>query len=161
MRADVKGFLAADAGQRAGGDVANRVAASLAGSDAHALQLAQDTRNIFNRHVVILNVLSRGDVAHAARVLFRNVAEFRELLSSHPAARQLHANHVRVRATNPVNAMLQACWLENIGIELAASVLLDLRDEAVIFGYIFPAMLGRDWYVRDGHKNSLPTKNLP
>src|SRR5579864_650131 len=161
MRTDIKGFFAADSSQGAGGHVANRIAASLAGSDANVLQLAQHLWNVLDRDVVVLNILAGGDVAHAAGVFLGNVAESRELLRGHPAAGQLHANHVRVRSANAVHAMFQTDGLEHFRIEFAAPESVDQRDEAVIFGDIFPAIIGRDWYVRDGHKSFLPTKNLP
>jgi hypothetical protein len=97
-------------------------------------------------------------VADTPRVSFGDVSEFGELLGRDPAAGEFDANHVRIRSPNAVDAVLEANGLEDFGIEFAAPVLLDLRDKAVIFGYIFPAMIGRDWNIRDGHKSSLPTK---
>ena len=48
---DVERFGMADAGQRAGGDVADRVAARLAGGDPDRRQPAKDRGGIFNMNV--------------------------------------------------------------------------------------------------------------
>src|SRR5215467_9216614 len=137
MWTDVEFFFTANSRERAGGHVADRVAASFARGDPDAFQFAQHPRDIFNCDPVVLNVLTRGDVAHAACVFLGDIAEFGELLSRYAAPGQLYADHVRVGAANAVDAVLQADRLKDLGIELAAPVLVDLRDEVVVFGYIF------------------------
>src|SRR5215472_2479442 len=151
MWTDVEFFFTANSGERASGHVANRVAASFARGEPDAFQFAQYPGDIFDCDPMVLNVLTRGDVAHGARVFLGDIAEFGELLSREAAAGQLDADHVRVGAANAVDAVLQADRLKDLGIELAAPVLVDLRVEVVVFGYIFPTTIGRDWNIRNGH----------
>ena len=100
---DVEGLVAADAGERAGGDVAHRVAAGLAGGDADRGQAAHDVRRVLDVDEVELEVLPRGDVADAVGVLLGEVGQDVHLLRRHAAEGDLDALHAgrvpeRVRA---------------------------------------------------------------
>src|SRR5215831_13340119 len=93
VRRDVKNFVAASACKRAGGDVANGVAASLARSDADGGETAHDCGRVFDVYVVKLKVLARGDVGDAIRIFFSEISHRFELLGVKAAARNLDALH--------------------------------------------------------------------
>ena len=71
----IEGLAAAHAGERAGGDVAHRIAAGLAGGDADGGQPPHEVGRIVDVDVVQLHVLARGDVADGVRVLLGHIGE--------------------------------------------------------------------------------------
>lgn len=85
----------ADAGQGAPGHVAHRVAAGLAGGDAHRGQPAHDRRRVVQVHEVQLHVLAGGDVEDGVRVLLGHLGQHLELLGGDPAVRDLDPQHAR------------------------------------------------------------------
>ena len=66
--ADVEHLVGAGAGQVAAHDVAHRVAARLAGGQAHRRQVAQQIGEAFQLDEVHLDVLAGGEVAPAPAV---------------------------------------------------------------------------------------------
>ena len=91
----IEGLAAADAGQRAGGDVAHRVAAGLAGGDAHGRQPAHEIGRVFDVDVVQLHVLAGGDVADGVGVLLGDVGEDIHLSRVQAPEGYLDALHAR------------------------------------------------------------------
>ena len=91
------------------GDVADRVAAALAGGEPGVGDLADELRRVRERHVVDLDVLARGDVALAQRgVVLDRVREGLHLLGGDAAQRQLDADHLHVGLALAVDALLEA-----------------------------------------------------
>ena len=76
---DVKSLRAADAGDGAGGHVANGIAAGFAGGDADRGEAAHERGRVFNVNEVELDVLAGGDVGDAVGVFFAEVGEHFEL----------------------------------------------------------------------------------
>ena len=92
---DVECLGAADAGQGAGGQVAHRVAARLAGGDAHGRQAAHQVGRIVDVDIVVLDVLAGGDVQNFIGVLFGQVGQRFHLLDVQTAEGNLDAQHAR------------------------------------------------------------------
>ena len=92
---DVEGLGAADAGDRAGGDVAHAVAAGLARGDADGGQAAHEVGRVFDVDVVELDVLARGDVQDAVGVFLGQLGQHVELLGRDAAEGDLDALHAR------------------------------------------------------------------
>ena len=90
---DVERLVAAHAGERAGGDVAHRVAAGFARRDADRGQAPHDVRRVLDVDEVELEVLARGDVADAVGVLLGEVGEDVDLLRRQAAEGDLDALH--------------------------------------------------------------------
>src|SRR5262249_11228161 len=63
VRRHIEGLSSADARQRAGRHVANRISARLACGDSHRCQAIEDIRRIFDVNVMELNVLPRRNMA--------------------------------------------------------------------------------------------------
>ena len=76
---DVEGLVGADAGERAGRDVAHGVAARLARGDADGGEATHQRRRVFDVDEVELEVLARGDVEDRVRVLLGEVGQHLEL----------------------------------------------------------------------------------
>ncbi len=109
VRRRVEDLVLADAGERVGGDVADRVAAALARGQADRRDLADQLRHLIERDVMDLDVLTRRDVRLVQRrVALGDVRERVHLLGRDPAERQLHAHHLDVRLALAVDALLQA-----------------------------------------------------
>ena len=89
----VEGLVAADPRERAGGDVADGVAARFAGGDAHRREPAHQGRGVVHVDEVELHVLPGGDVADAVAVLLGEVGEGFHLLGGQPPERDLDALH--------------------------------------------------------------------
>ena len=92
---DVERFGVADAGQRAGGDVADAVAARFARRDADGREPAEDLRRVVDVDEVELDVLPRRDVADVVGILLGQVRQHAHLLGVHAAERDLDAQHAR------------------------------------------------------------------
>ena len=91
----VESLIAADAGDGAGGDIADGVAAGLARRDADRGQPPHRCGRVFDVDVVELKVLPRGDVGDAVGVLFRQLRQHLELRRVQAAERDLDALHAR------------------------------------------------------------------
>ena len=76
---DVERLRAADAGDRASRDVADRVAAGLAGGDADGGQAAHDGGRVFDVDEVELEVLARGDVGDRVGVFLGELGQHFQL----------------------------------------------------------------------------------
>ena len=95
---DVEGLGVADAGQRAGGDVAHAVAAGLAGGDADRGQAAHQVGRVVDVDVVELDVLARGDVQDRRPSTPRPARPSRRAAPGvHAAVGDLDAQHARAR----------------------------------------------------------------
>jgi hypothetical protein len=77
IRTRIDDLVGGDAGVRIGGGVADAVARSLDGVHLDRGQVGQDVRRLFQLDPVELDVLARGEVAVAAVVLARDVANMR------------------------------------------------------------------------------------
>jgi hypothetical protein len=92
---DVEGLGLADARQRTRGHVAHRVAAGLAGGDAHRGETAHQVRCVFDVDEVELEVLAGGDVQDPVRILLGECGQLLELSGRHAAEGDLDALHAR------------------------------------------------------------------
>ncbi len=92
---DVECFGMADASQRAGGDVSNRVAAGFAGGDAHRGQATEHVRDVFNVNVMELNILPGGNVADAVGDFLGQIRQFAKLSGIERAEWNFNALHSR------------------------------------------------------------------
>ena len=98
---DVERLRAADAGERAGGDVADGVAAGLARGDADGGQAAHDVGRVLDVDEVQLDVLAGGDVQMRSEYSSAQLGEHVHLLGGDLPARDLdplHAGRVPQRA---------------------------------------------------------------
>ncbi len=89
----VERFVAADAGQRAGGHIAHRVAAGFAGSNAHRRQPAVHIRRVFQRHKMKLKILAGGHVQNIVGVLLGHIGQYVHLGGGQPAVGNFEALH--------------------------------------------------------------------
>ena len=92
----VEGLVGGDAGELAGGDVAHRVAARLAGGEAGVGEPPHRRLDVVQLDEVDLDVLAGGDVTEAARVALGDVGQHVELGRRQHALRDLHPDHLRV-----------------------------------------------------------------
>ena len=92
---DVEDFVAADAGKRAGGDVANGISASLAGCDADRRQPPHDRGPVLDVDEMELKILARGDVRDAVGIFLGQFRHRLELPRVKPAERNLDPQHAR------------------------------------------------------------------
>src|SRR5450631_1491221 len=97
-RRDVEDLLRARAGEMATHDVANRVAARLTRGHADRRHEAQDLGRLLERDEVELDVLARGEVTPAPRIVVGYVRERVELLRGDATVRDLDAQHLRAPA---------------------------------------------------------------
>ncbi len=93
VRRHIKRLGAADTRQRAGGDVADRVAAGLAGGDADGGQAAHDGRGVFDVDEMQLEILPGRDVQNAVGILLGDIGECFELRRVQAAERDLDPLH--------------------------------------------------------------------
>ncbi len=101
VRGDVEGLVAADASVRAGGQVADGVAAGFAGGDAGRGEPPVKVRRVVDVDVVELDVLSGGDVQNPVGILLGHLREDVELIGRDLAVGDLdplHAGGVPQRA---------------------------------------------------------------
>ena len=125
-RRDVELLLRARAGEVAAHDVADGVAAGLAGGEADRRQQAQDLGRLLELHEVELHVLAGGEVAPAPRVRLGDVGARLELLGGQAAVRHLDPEHLVVAALPlPVDALVQAEDAEHVFVDPAVEVLVD------------------------------------
>src|SRR3954452_15346397 len=109
VRGDVEGLVIRDAGPRVTGDVADRVAAALAGGETRLADLPDELGGVRERNVVDLDVLAGGDVALVERrELLDRVGEGLHLLGADAAVGKLHADHLDVGLALAVDALLEA-----------------------------------------------------
>ena len=85
--------VAANAGDGAGGHVADGIAAGFAGGDADRGEAAHDGRRVFNVDEVKLNVLAGGDVADAVGIFLAEIGQHFELLGVETTEGNLDALH--------------------------------------------------------------------
>ena len=90
---DIERLFAADAGDRAGGHVAHRIAASFAGRDADRRETPHQRRRVFNVDEMKLHVLAGGDVRDAVRVFLAKIGQHLQLRGVQAAERNLDALH--------------------------------------------------------------------
>ena len=91
--AHVEELVLGQAGERAAGDVAHVVAAGAGGGQAGGGQGGEHLRQLLHGEPVELHVLPRRQLAVAAAVARRDVADGAQLLWRQDAARQLHPQH--------------------------------------------------------------------
>jgi hypothetical protein len=145
VRSDVEELALADPGPRVAGDVADRVAAPLAGRKAGVADLANELGRVGQRHVVDLDVLPRRDVSLAERrPLLDRVREGVELVGVDPAERQLDPDHLHVRLALAIDALLEPEGDELVLRRLAPHELRGLGVEVVEL-----ALEDRDHVARD------------
>ena len=138
-RADVEDLVGAGAGEVAAHDVADGVAARLAGGEPDGGQVAQDGRDLLEVDEVELHVLPGGEVAPAAAVGLGDVGEHVELLGGDGAVGHLHPHHLVVAALAlAVDAVVQPEDAEGVLLEVAGEVpgelLLELLDVGTDLG---------------------------
>ena len=110
-------------------DVADGVAARLAGGEADRRHQPQDLGRPLELDEVELHVLAGGEVAPAARVGLGDVGEGLELLGGDAAVRHLDAEHLVVAALAlAVHALIQAEDAEHVFVDAAVEVLLTVRS---------------------------------
>ena len=84
-----------ETGDRAAGDVAHRVPARAGRGEARCVQPVEDVRERVESEVVELDVLPRRQLALAAAVDVRDLADRAQLRGRDDPARDLHAEHER------------------------------------------------------------------
>ena len=132
VRREVEELVVRDAGPRVAGDVADGVAAALARGQAGVRELADRGGGVGQRDVVQLDVLARRDVPLVQRhVLLDDLGEGVELVGRDAAPRELHADHLHVGLTLPVDALLEAELDELRLLDVAPQVARRLRVEVV------------------------------
>ena len=104
-------------------DVADGVAARLAGGEADRGEEAQHLGRLLELDEVELHVLAGGEVTPAPRVGLGDVGEHLELLGLDPAVRDLDPHHLVVTALAlAVDALVQAEDAEHVLVDLAREV---------------------------------------
>ena len=86
-------------------DVADHVAAGLAGGDSDRGQPPHEVRRVIDVDEMALEVLPGRHMKHSDRVLLRNVGEFNELVGRQPAHRDLDPLHLDPVLALPVDAV--------------------------------------------------------
>src|SRR5712691_13103463 len=81
--------------QRTAGDVPHSVAAAAGGRDARGVEMREDVRQLRELEPVQLDVLPRCELAVAAPVETRDLADRAELRRRQVSGRKLHAQHER------------------------------------------------------------------
>ena len=110
---DVERLVGADTCHRAAGDVADGVAACLAGGESGGADDAHEFRRVIDLDVVELEVLARRRVALLqGSVLLGHDAEGVELIGVEPAEGDLDADHLGVGLSLAVDALLEPERLE-------------------------------------------------
>ena len=136
IRGDVEGLLGADAGDRASGHVADRVAARLPGRQTDRGEQPHYLRSVGQGNVVELDVLAGGDVTPVQRsVLLDHVPHHVELVRSHSTKRDLDAEHMDVWLPLPVHALPQTEGHEVGRVPLARLKSLDPGFKLLYFGW--------------------------
>ena len=156
---DVERLGVAHAGERAGGDIADRVTACLLRRHSDCCETPHQVWGVLDVHVVQLEVLSRRDVQDLVRILFGTVGDHLELLGSEAAERQL-AGGVAVGAfavvvTLTVCAAAQASLCKDLLVQLALQAKPDLCFESVDLLSPFGLHLAVEEAAPGCHQNGL------
>ena len=136
----VEDLALADAGQVAGGDVADGVAAGLAGRDADFRQPPHDRAAVLDTRVVQLDVLAGGDVAHAGGVAVRHLGDDTQLVGVQAAERNLDPDHLDAGLALAVDPVLEAEGPEHVQRQVALQQLGGFLFERLDL----PENVGRD-----------------
>src|SRR5690606_30716565 len=107
IRRDIEYLRSADTGNRAAGDVADRVAARLLRRHADVREPPEDIRRVEDVHEVELHVLSSRDVDDAVGVFLGEIGEPLHLLGGDPAHRDFDPPHLGVRLAFAVRPAAQ------------------------------------------------------
>jgi len=113
-------FVAGDACQRVGGDVADAVAAGLDGVHLHAGQVFEDVRNPLQARPVELDILARTEVTVALVVFAGDVGQHPQLPRGQQAIGNGYPQHGRVPLQ--VQAVHQAQGAELFVADLALQI---------------------------------------
>ena len=128
----VKRLVGADAREGAAGDVAHRVAACLAGGQAHLADGPHGFRRPLQGQEVELDVLPRGGVALLeGRDLPGDVSQRLKLVRVQTSNGYLHSQHLGVRLSLAVDPLLQAEGHKCVGVPLSLDKPLHLLLEIV------------------------------
>ena len=92
---NIECLAAAHPRQRAGGDIAHRIAAGFAGGNAHRRQPPHQVRRVFNVDEVKLEILPRGHMQNLVRILLGQIGQGFQLLGRKPAEGDFDALHAR------------------------------------------------------------------
>ena len=125
-------LLRTDACERAGGDVADGVAAGLARGEAEGGESAQGCRRVGERNIVDLEVLARRDVGNTIlRKTLDHIGSAAQLSGQETPSRHLDADHVHAFLPLPVDAHLQTHGGELVGVHAALEKAPDRISELV------------------------------
>ena len=125
-RGDVELLVRACAGEVTSHHVAHGVTTRLTTGETDRGELAQEVGDAAKLHEVELDVLSRGDVAPAAREVSGEFGHQLELVRSDRTRRQLDAHHlVGAALALAIDAVVESHHAEHVLGDLAREVLLD------------------------------------
>ncbi len=134
IRRHIERLVTGDAGVRAGGDVAHRVAARFPRRQASLGERAHRRLDLVQPDEMKLHVLASGDVAEAAGVRLSGFRQRKELFRGSDALRDLDAQHLRVAGlTLSVGAPDQPERAPLVGRQLSALESLERGHELVDF----------------------------
>ena len=108
-------------------DVADAVAAGLDGVHFHGCQIGQNIARFLQLDPVVLNVLAGGEMAIAAIILVRDIAQHMHLRAAQRAIGHRHAQHIGVQLQ--IQAVHQPQRLELVLGDLAIKAALRLIAE--------------------------------
>ncbi len=135
VRMHVENFVGQQPAQRTSGDVADRVVAGFARSQAEIRQPVQQVgATSRQRNEMILDVLASGEVSFAAAELVGDGGQLIHLRRGHRSARDLGADHVHAGLPLAVYAAAQALGAELVVGEPAGHVLLGVGTEQLDVG---------------------------
>ena len=129
----VEGLARAGSRLVAGGDVADRVAAGLAGGEAVLGQNPHALGHVLNFDEMKLDILPGGHVQDAVGVFVGEVGQAFELVRCEAALRQLGAHHLLVVLALAINSLLQAEPLEIFFLHFTPVKTLHLGGELIDF----------------------------
>ena len=134
IRRHIERLVTGDAGVRAGGDVAHRVAARFPRRQASLGERAHRRLDVVQPDEMKLHVLAGRDVAEAAGVRLAHLRQRKELYGACDALRDLDAQHLRVAGlTLSVRAPDQPERAPLVGRQLSALESLERGYELVDF----------------------------
>src|ERR1035438_1159250 len=133
VRANVEDFVVGDAGQGAGGDVADGVVAGFAIGHADIGQQVHEAGDVGERYEVILDVLAGSKVRSAAGEFVGDAGELAGLGSGEKPAGDLATHHLDAGLALPVDAVLEAERAEFVLGDLAGQELRGARAEGLDF----------------------------
>src|SRR5690606_18708664 len=151
-RRDVELLVGAGAGEVARHDVADGVAARLAGGEPDRAEETHHLGHLRELDEVHLHVVAGGDVPPAPRVGLDDVAAHLELLGGGGAGGELHPHHlVGAPLALTVDAVVETHHAEHVFVDLAREVLghcrLETLDVALLLGVEVPRCRD-DWCDR-------------